>query len=84
MPKNSDYADADPYRSILSYALLREEKQGYNRIFLRPSGHVGLTLFVFSEIYESEMRDTQVDRSLEEQKLHVCLTTPPLREQHFY
>ena len=40
MPKNSDYADADLYRSTLSYALLREEKQGYNRIFLRPSGHM--------------------------------------------
>ena len=33
-------------------------------IFLCPNGHVGINLCIFSENYETEMQDAQVDRSL--------------------
>ena len=89
--KSSDYLDADIYRLCISVYLLHPVrcpvKRGrHNR---DPNGkrmHAGLNLCVFSEIYESEMRDMQVDGSLPfyQKLVYVDACNPQLQSFCFW
>ena len=66
MDKSSDYADGDISklcRSILPHPVRCHVKRGKDIIFAPKWTHAGLNLSNFSEIYESEKQDMQVDGS---------------------